>query len=281
MRIGIEDLSLQPIALELSADIPHALVVGGPGSGRTGVLQACVMVLASTPAYTDVKIILVDFRRTSRPLRRLPTIWQYADSEERLLAAFEKLKEELHARMTRLRTELEQQSDDDDEPVGRQFSPLLLVIDDYEQLTALSKNPLNDLKEFLMQARDLHLHILVTGSSSDLGRTDPMLTQVRAGRLGIVLGADPNDAPVLGVRMSDMPPGRGYLVRRNQRNLVQFAHLTQEAMQLNVKHVVQMARAVQPPPAPVHHCPWCPVAKPVTPHDEDPTPEEVRSLAGV
>lgn len=281
MRVGIEDLSLQPIALELSAEIPHALVAGGPGSGRTGVLQTSLMVLASTPALVDVKIILVDFRRTSRAMRRLPGIWQYADSEERLVAAFGALKEELQKRMTHLKTELEQQGEDDDEPVGKNFTPILLVIDDYDQLNALSKNPINDLKEFLLQSRDLRLHILVAGTPSDLGRTDPLLTQVRAGRLGIVLGADPNDASILGLRMSDMPAGRGYLVRRNQRNLVQFAHLTQEAMLLNVKNLAQTARAMQPPPAPAHSCPWCPVPKPPYPDGDEPTSEEVRSLAGV
>ena len=281
MRIGIEDLSLQPIALELSAEIPHALVAGGPGSGRTGVLQTCLMVLASTPTYAEVKIVLVDFRRTSRPMRRLPGVWQYADSEERLVVAFNELKEELRSRMTRLKAELEQQEDDDDEPVGKDFTPILLMIDDYDQLNALSRNPINDLKEFLLQSRDLRLHILVAGSPADLGRTDPLLTQVRSGRLGIVLGADPNDSPVLGVRMSDMPPGRGYLVRRNQRNLVQFAHLTQETMLNNVKNLVQTARAMLPPPTPVHSCPWCPAPKPVAPDSDQPTPEEVRALAGV
>jgi S-DNA-T family DNA segregation ATPase FtsK/SpoIIIE len=290
MRMGIEDLSLQPIALELNPDTPHALVAGGPGSGRTGVLQTFLMVLASTPSYADTKVILIDFRRTSRPMRRLPNIWQYADSEEKLLAAFEKLKEELSARMARIQAELEQQ-EDDDEPVGKDLTPILLVIDDYEQLNALSRNPINDLREFLLQSRDLRLHILVAGSPADLGRNDPLLNQVRAGRLGIVLGADPNDQPVLGVRMTDMPTGRGFLVRRNQRDLVQFAHLTPDAMQLNAKNLAQTARAMQKPPVPAHSCPWCPVEKPVPEVSSDepvpevssdePTPEEVRALVGV
>ncbi|HEU0000398.1 MAG TPA: type VII secretion protein EssC [Ktedonobacteraceae bacterium] len=278
MRVGIEDLSLQPIALEVNADTPHVLVAGGPGSGRTGVLQTCLMMLASTSSYASTKVMLVDFRRTSRPMRRLPNIWQYADSEEKLVAAITTLKEELRARVARLQTELERQDEDDDEPVGGDLAPILLVIDDYDQLNALSRNPINDLKEYLIQSRDLRLHILVAGTSSDLGRTDPLLTQARAGRLGVVLGSDPNDAPILGVRMTDMPPGRGFLVRRNQRNLVQFAHLTQEAMLLNIKNLVQVARAMQKPPVPVHSCPWCPVEKPAPPGDE-PTPEEVRALA--
>ena len=284
MRAGIEDLSLQPIALELSADTPHALVAGGPGSGRTGVLQTCLMMLASTPTYADTKVILVDFRRTSRPMRRLPNIWQYADSEEQLVAAINKLKKELSGRMARLQAELEQQEEEEEgeEPIGKDLTPILLVIDDYEQLNALSKNPITDLKEFLLQSRDLRLHILVAGSPSDLGRMDPLLTQVRAGRLGIVLGADPNDQPVLGVRMIDMPPGRGFLVRRNQRNLVQFAHLTQDVMLLNVKNLAQTAKAMQKPPAPEHSCPWCPVEKPETEASGDePTSEEVHALAEV
>src|SRR5205085_11196389 len=41
--VGVEDLTLQSIGLELNADTPHALVAGGPGSGRTGVLQTYLM----------------------------------------------------------------------------------------------------------------------------------------------------------------------------------------------------------------------------------------------
>src|SRR5579883_1668256 len=103
LQIGIEDLSLQPIALELNSDIPHALVAGGPGSGRTGVLQTCLMVLANTPAYETTKVVMIDFRRTSRPLRKLPNMWLYASSEERLSEAIDALKKELRERMTHLR----------------------------------------------------------------------------------------------------------------------------------------------------------------------------------
>ena len=280
VRVGIEDLSLQPIALELNADTPHALVAGGPGSGRTGVVQTSMMVLASTPTYADTRIVLVDFRRTSRPMRRLPNIWLYADNEERLVAAINQLKEKLRARVARLQKELEEQ-EDDDEPVGQDFTPILLIIDDYDQLNALSQNPVLDLKEFLLQSRDLQLHILVAGGPADLGRTDPLLSQVRAGRLGIVLGGDPNEQNVLGLRMSDMPPGRGFLVRRNQRDLVQFAHLPQETMLLSVKNLVQAAKAKQKPPVPVHSCPWCPAEAPVDNRGDEPTSEEVRTLAGV
>ncbi len=308
VRLGIEDISLQPIALELSADTPHALVAGGPGSGRTGILQSFLLLLNSSPLYASARVILVDFRRTSRPLRRLPSIWTYADTEERLVEAVEALKTELRERMAALRIALAQEDIGEEDTVSKlNLSPILLIIDDYDQLTALTKNPLNDLKEFWLQARDLRLHILVAGSPADLGRSDPMLTQVRAGRLGIVLGGDPADMPVLGVRMSDMPPGRGYLVRRNTRLLVQFAHITPEFLSSVSKRPVQPSRQNQGDhtsasqgdhtsasqgdreavpqaaqrPAALTPTRLVPLEPSTNGPPDDPSPDEVRALAGL
>ena len=173
--------------------------------------------------------MLVDFRRSSRLLRRLPNLWMYADTEERLVQCVDALKKEMRERMGRLRALLEQQEDSDDLP-SLEEDPIVLVIDDYDQFSVLSKNPLLDLKEFLLQARDLRLHIIVVGTPNDLSRNDALLQQVKACRLGLILGGDPQDQPLLGVRISDLPPGRGYVVRRNQRYLVQVAHLDTKAM---------------------------------------------------
>src|SRR6266566_1316132 len=230
LHFGIEDFSLRPFALELNADTPHALVGGGSGSGRTGVLHTCLLMLAATEAYRHARVILVDFRRTSRLLRRLPNVWVYADTEERLVEAIKALKAEMSERLVRLREELERQQDSDDELLECAFSPVLLVIDDYDQLSILTNNPLNDLREILLQARDLGLHIIVAGTPVDFTRSDLLLRQVRACRMGIVLGSDPTDQPLLGVRMSDLPPGRGYLVRSKLRYMVQVAHLAPGTM---------------------------------------------------
>ena len=120
-------------------------------------------------------------------------------------------------------------------------SPIVLVIDDYDQFSILTKNPLNDLKEFMLQARDLHLHIIMAGAPADLTRSEALLQQVRACRMGVVLGGDPADQPLLGVRMSDMPPGRGYIVRRNQKYLVQVANLSPGTMLLWIGRLIQAA----------------------------------------
>jgi hypothetical protein len=59
--------------------------------------------------------------------------------------------------------------------------------------------------------------------------------------MGVVLGSDPTDPQVLGVRMGDMLPGRGHLVRRNQRNLVQIAYLASDTLVPWVTRLVQAA----------------------------------------
>jgi len=238
LDLGIEDFSLHLIALELNADTPHALIAGGPSSGRTNTLHTLLLMLA-TPQNRHARVVLVDFRRTSRRLRRLPNVWLYADSEEQLIATVETLKGELRQRMTEFREELERLPDDSEQLPGAHMTPIVLMIDDYEQITALTRNPLNDLKEFLLQSRDLHLHLVVVGTPSDIMRSDPITQQCRMFRTGVILGGDVNDPQVLGVRIADRPPGRGHLVRRNQRNIVQVAHLAPDMLSPWIQRLAQ------------------------------------------
>jgi hypothetical protein len=206
---------------------PHTLL-SSSSTYNIPTLHLCLLALllhqGSGYLYDEsLRIVLVDFRRTSRLLRSLPGVWMYADTPERLLEVVETLKGELETRTAILREEL--QSEGEEETIEGRMAPIVLVIDDYEMLNILAQNPLSDLKEFLLRARDLRFHIIVAGSPGDLSRpADPLLQQVRSSRIGMVLGGDPTDVPLLGVRISDFPPGRGQLVRRNRRYLVQVAH---------------------------------------------------------
>ena len=247
LHLGIEDLSLQPFALELSADVPHALIAGGPGSGRTNAIHTALLMLAATPAYASTQVVLVDFRHTSRLLRRLSNVWMYAETEERLIEVVDTLKQELQTRMQYIREELEQRNKQDslqeesDKPLGSTLAPIILIIDDYEQLSNLTRNPLNDLKEFMLQARHLRFHMIVAGTPNDIARGDALLQQIRACRMGLILSGDPSDLSLLGMRISDLPPGRGYMVRRNRQYLMQLAHVDSQAIAPWVTRLIQIA----------------------------------------
>lgn len=107
---------------------------------------------------------------------------------------------------------------------------LFVLIDDYEMLATSAGNPLLQIVEFIPQARDIGLHIVLARSSGGAGRAafDPLLQRMREmGTPGVLLSGAKDEGAILGsTRMEPMPPGRGRFVhRRFGANLVQTARL--------------------------------------------------------
>jgi S-DNA-T family DNA segregation ATPase FtsK/SpoIIIE len=112
-------------------------------------------------------------------------------------------------------------------------SELYLLVDDYDLVAGGSGNPLTALVDYLPQARDIGLHVVVARRSGGAGRAmfDPVIQRLReVGTPGLVLSGDRDEGALLGaVRPSAQPPGRGHLVgRRGDAQLVQLAWLTPE-----------------------------------------------------
>jgi len=220
--LGIDDLTLRPVWGELSQDSPHFLIPGSAGSGKTSLLRAWLLGLGQRYSASEAQIVLVDLRRTLRGLRSLPHMRGYAENEVRLTEIMDGLKKELTERLQRISSGAASKIP---------MTPIVLVIDDFELVAALPKNPGAELKDIARQARDIGLHVIIAGNANELGRSfDPLAQQAKAVRSGIVLSGDPQDTPFLGVRQTDLPPGRGYLVQRNSRNLMQAAFLEPEAI---------------------------------------------------
>jgi S-DNA-T family DNA segregation ATPase FtsK/SpoIIIE len=95
---------------------------------------------------------------------------------------------------------------------------LFVLVDDYELVSTSGRNPLTVLLEFLPQARDIGLHVIVARGAGGASRAlfEPMLQRIRElGSPGIVLSGDKDEGVLLGdVKPSQQPPGRGTLVRR-------------------------------------------------------------------
>jgi S-DNA-T family DNA segregation ATPase FtsK/SpoIIIE len=105
---------------------------------------------------------------------------------------------------------------------------LYVLIDDYELVATAGKNPLLPLLEFLPQARDIGLHLIIARASGGAGRGlyEPVLQRVRElGSPGLIMSGAKEEGPLLGdVKPSPQPPGRGTLVsRRHGTGLVQVA----------------------------------------------------------
>ncbi|HEY7348201.1 MAG TPA: type VII secretion protein EssC [Ktedonobacterales bacterium] len=220
--LGLDDLTLRPVWGELNPDAQHFLIAGSAGSGKTALLRTWLLGLAQRYSPAEAQIILVDLRRTSRALRSLPHMKGYVENEVKLNEVLEGLKKELTERAQRLSSGSSSKTSP---------TPIVLVIDDFELVAALPKNPGTELKDVARQARDLGLHVIIAGNNNDISKSfDPLTQQAKAVRSGIVLSADPQETPLLGVRLADLPPGRGVFVQRNSRNLMQTAFLEPEAV---------------------------------------------------
>src|SRR5690606_15049259 len=106
---------------------------------------------------------------------------------------------------------------------------LFILIDDYDLVSAGPANPLLPLKEYLPQARDIGLHVVLTRRSGGASRAlyDPIIQGLRElSSPGLVMSGDKDEGPLVGnVRPSAMPPGRGWLVTRKEgARLVQLAY---------------------------------------------------------
>jgi S-DNA-T family DNA segregation ATPase FtsK/SpoIIIE len=104
---------------------------------------------------------------------------------------------------------------------------LFLLVDDYDLVANQSGNPLAPLAQFLPQARDIGLHLVIVRRVGGASRAmfEPVLQRLRdLATPGIQLSGPRDEGALIGdVKPSPQPPGRGYLItRRSGAALVQL-----------------------------------------------------------
>src|SRR5439155_10687960 len=86
-----------------------------------------------------------------------------------------------------------------------------VLVDDYDLVAGGPANPIMPLLEYLAQARDIGLHLVLTRRSGGAGRAmyEPVIQRMRElGSPGIMLSGDRDEGPLLGnLRPGPLPPG--------------------------------------------------------------------------
>ena len=105
---------------------------------------------------------------------------------------------------------------------------LFVLVDDYDLVAAGATNPLPPLLEFLPQARDIGLHLVITRRAGGAGRAlfDPMIARIRElASPGIMMSGPKEEGPLFSdIKPQPLPPGRGRLfTRREGVRLIQLA----------------------------------------------------------
>ncbi len=215
--IGLDDLTLKPINVDLAADGPHFVIAGPPQGGKTTTLLSWVLALAECFSEEMVQFFLLDsFKGSLAVLRDLPHVRGYGIIEQEYSAILKDLDVLLAQRRT-----------------ARQIGArpaLVVVADDVEFLT--SENTRSTLSRHVSQDHPFGFHVILAGSSAEMARGRAQFqTQALSNRSGLLVGSDDlvQDAGIFNLFVprdqagQRLPPGRAYLVRRGQLRLVQVA----------------------------------------------------------
>ncbi|HKR50473.1 MAG TPA: type VII secretion protein EccCa [Pseudonocardiaceae bacterium] len=229
ISIGINEAELAPVSLDFAAE-PHFLCFADGESGKTNLLRTIARGIVDSCTPDQARIVLVDYRRTMLGFLESDHVIGYGMSADVLAPIISDVERSMRRRLPGADV-TQQQLRDRSWWSGPE---LYILVDDYDLVvTQGGLNPLMPLLEFLAQAKDVGLHLIVARRCGGAARAlfEPVIARLRElSTPGIVMSGNPDEGPLLGtVRPSAMPPGRGTLVSRKAgRQLIQVAWLPPE-----------------------------------------------------
>jgi S-DNA-T family DNA segregation ATPase FtsK/SpoIIIE len=226
LPVGIAEADLRPVLLDFAAE-PHFVVFGDAECGKSTFLRALATSITRRFSPEQARVILVDYRRSLLgAIDELPHLIGFGTSAGHATDLLDSAAGYLHRRLPGPEVTPAQLRD-------RSWwtgPELFVLVDDYDLVSGGPTNPLAALTEFLPQARDVGLHLVLARRAGGAARAqfEPVVQRLRElATAGLVMTGSPEEGPLVGsVRPGPLPPGRGRLVtRREGVRLVQLAHL--------------------------------------------------------
>jgi len=225
LPVGINEADLRPVRVDFAAE-PHLLLLGDAECGKSTFLRSLAATIVGRFEPEEARIIVVDYRRSLLGAIQTPHLIGYGTTATQTQELIESVAGYMQRRLPGPDVTPEQLR-------SRSWwtgPECFVLVDDYDLVATGPSNPLLPLLEYLAQARDVGLHVVLTRRSGGASRAlyEPVIQRLRElSSPGILMSGDRDEGPLLGnVRPSAMPPGRGWLVtRRDGVRLVQLAHL--------------------------------------------------------
>lgn len=229
--IGVNEDGLNPVYLNFRTE-SHFYAFGERESGKTSLLRTIVRGITTRYTPQEALILLVDYRRTMLGFLDTGHLLEYSVSAEQLKGNVRDVCAALKKRLPGPDVTQEQLK-------NRSWwsgPELFVIVDDYELVAPSSaNNPLQPLVEYIAQASDVGLHMILARNSGGANRAlfEPVVGKMReVSAPGLAMSADKDDGQLVGnVKSRQLPPGRGTLVSRNLRGgpqLVQTAYMRPE-----------------------------------------------------
>ncbi|GLY01608.1 type VII secretion protein EccC [Actinoplanes sp. NBRC 101535] len=221
--IGIAETNLEPVWLDFDAE-PHALLFGDVESGKSSFLRGLAKSIAAANDPSQARLLLVDLRRSLLGCVDEGHTIGYGSSHQTTAEVINQAVVVLRERLP---------GPDVTPQMLRERSwwkgpKLYVLVDDYDLVAGASVNPLQPLLEFLPQARDIGLHLVITRRIGGASRAmfDPIIARIRElASPGIMMSGPREEGPLFGtVKPQILPPGRAWMItRKHGSRLVQLA----------------------------------------------------------
>ncbi|MFI5584117.1 type VII secretion protein EccCa [Amycolatopsis sp. NPDC051758] len=221
--IGVNEEDLQPIYLDFNAE-PHFYAFADGESGKTNLLRQIARGISERFTAKEALILLVDYRRTMLGFVQGDSLLGYAVSAAQL----ESMVSDVFNSMTRRLPGPDVTQEQLKTRSWWKGPELFILVDDYDLVATSSNNPLRKISDFLPQAKDVGLHLIVvrrTGGASK-AMYDPIIGKLKEiAAPGMVMNGSREEGALVGnIKPSAMPPGRGnMLTRKAGKQLIQVS----------------------------------------------------------
>ncbi|MDQ7802102.1 type VII secretion protein EccCa [Amycolatopsis sp. A133] len=221
--IGVNEEDLQPIYLDFNAE-PHFYAFADGESGKTNLLRQIARGISERYTAKEALILLVDYRRTMLGFVQGDSLLGYAVSAAQL----ESMVGDVFNSMTRRLPGPDVTQEQLKTRSWWKGPELFILVDDYDLVATSTNNPLRKISDFLPQAKDVGLHLIVvrrTGGASK-AMYDPIIGKLKEiAAPGLVMNGSRDEGALVGnIKASAMPPGRGnMLTRKNGKQLIQVS----------------------------------------------------------
>jgi S-DNA-T family DNA segregation ATPase FtsK/SpoIIIE len=216
--IGVDEEGLARVSVDLTGD-PHLVCFADAESGKTTLLRVLARALAQRHTPQEARLVVVDYRRGLLGAAPSSHLIGYASTADAAAGAAREVAASLRARLPGPEVEARALRD-------RSWwtgPEVYVLVDDYDLVApagGAAPNPLLPLVEFLPQAKDVGLHVVLTRRCGGAGRAlfDPLLGRLRELAVpGLVMNGSPDEGALVGaVKPQPAPPGRGLLVDRRR-----------------------------------------------------------------
>ncbi|MGW4843040.1 type VII secretion protein EccCa [Nocardia brasiliensis] len=222
---GVRESDLRPAAVDFGVST-HMMVLGSSGCGKSTVIGALLESIGSQFGPEQARVVLVDYRRTHMGAVADDLLIGYLTNERDVvdsLPAFVAKMRERRAPEEVTAQELRDRS-------WWSGPEVFVVIDDYHMVAQRGMlNPLDELRQIVVDGRDIGLHIIVARNiaQADSALYDNVLGQMRnLNSSGLIMDGSKMDGMLIGdVKAAPQPTGRGIFIEPllARRDLVQSA----------------------------------------------------------